>query len=50
MGGYHRFWDECTSTPFLFNSATRGFIAYDDAQSSAAKAVSSLPLPLEMID
>lgn len=31
-------WDACTSTPFLFNSKTRIFIAYDDVQSTGLKA------------
>lgn len=40
QNGYTRYWDECTATPFLFNNKTREFISYDDAKSSAAKAVS----------
>lgn len=31
-------WDSCSQTPFLFNSKTRQFIAYEDSASVAAKA------------
>ncbi|KAH7102155.1 glycoside hydrolase [Auriculariales sp. MPI-PUGE-AT-0066] len=37
-GAWTRYWDDCSQTPFLFNNATRELIAYDDAQSYAAKA------------
>lgn len=40
LNGYTRYWDTCTSTPFLFNPSIKRLIIYDDAQSSAAKAVS----------
>ncbi|KAK4701180.1 chitinase, partial [Phenoliferia sp. Uapishka_3] len=37
-GGYRRYWDDCTSTPFLFNNQSLEFISYDDSRSAAAKA------------
>ncbi|KAL8293590.1 hypothetical protein RQP46_000291 [Phenoliferia psychrophenolica] len=37
-GGFTRYWDACTSTPFLFNPSTRVFVSYDDAQSTKIKA------------
>lgn len=40
MKGFERHWDNCTSTPFLFNPETRVLITYDDAESAALKAVS----------
>lgn len=39
MGGYKRYWDDCTSTPFLFNPSTKLFIAYEDVRSTNLKAV-----------
>lgn len=30
-------WDECTSTPFLFNPEQKQLISYSDAESNAAK-------------
>lgn len=38
LKGYTRYWDACSSTPFLFNPAKKNLIAYDDAESIAAKA------------
>ncbi|GAA5894014.1 hypothetical protein JCM6882_007959 [Rhodosporidiobolus microsporus] len=37
-GGYTRYYDSCTETPFLFNPSTKSWITYDDEQSWAAKA------------
>ncbi|EGU11610.1 Endochitinase [Rhodotorula toruloides ATCC 204091] len=39
QGGYTRYFDSCTQTPFLFNpaGAQKSFITYDDAQSYTAK-------------
>ncbi|BGP26597.1 hypothetical protein JCM10295v2_005550 [Rhodotorula toruloides] len=39
QGGYTRYFDSCTQTPFLFNPAggQKSFITYDDAQSYTAK-------------
>ncbi|GAA6013707.1 hypothetical protein JCM10207_004827 [Rhodosporidiobolus poonsookiae] len=37
-GGYTRYWDDCTKTPFLFSPTDRTFITYDDDESWAAKA------------
>lgn len=46
--GFERYFDECTATPFLFNSRTRTLISYNDAESAHAVAVSSLSLsPLQ---
>ncbi|KAM0750717.1 glycoside hydrolase [Meredithblackwellia eburnea MCA 4105] len=36
--GYQRLFDQCTSTPFLFNSATMTLITYDDRASASMKA------------
>ncbi|KAL4266563.1 glycosyl hydrolase 18 family protein [Pleurotus pulmonarius] len=36
--GYKRGWDNCSSTPFLFNTAKSTFVSYDDPQSLAMKA------------
>ncbi|KAL8276834.1 hypothetical protein RQP46_010765 [Phenoliferia psychrophenolica] len=36
--GFTRYWDDCTSTPFLFNPATKTFITYDDSESIGFKA------------
>ncbi|CEQ41924.1 SPOSA6832_03687, partial [Sporobolomyces salmonicolor] len=38
-GGYTRYFDQCTQTPFLFNPKKRHFLSYDDPQSAGAKAV-----------
>ncbi|GAA5823897.1 hypothetical protein JCM11251_003339 [Rhodosporidiobolus azoricus] len=38
IGGYTRYYDSCTETPFLFNPSTKSWITYDDEQSWAAKA------------
>ncbi|KAK4048556.1 hypothetical protein OIV83_004724 [Microbotryomycetes sp. JL201] len=38
LNGYVRYWDECTQTPFLWNSSKRHMINYDDARSAGAKA------------
>ncbi|KAM0754712.1 glycoside hydrolase, partial [Meredithblackwellia eburnea MCA 4105] len=35
--GFTRYWDSCTSTPFLFNPGLRLFITYEDKQSATAK-------------
>ncbi|GAA5938900.1 hypothetical protein JCM1841_000846 [Sporobolomyces salmonicolor] len=37
-GGYTRYFDQCTQTPFLFNPKKRHFLSYDDPQSAGAKA------------
>ncbi|KZV88406.1 family 18 glycoside hydrolase [Exidia glandulosa HHB12029] len=37
-GGFTRYFDACSGTPFLFNSKTRDFIAYDDPASFGVKA------------
>lgn len=36
--GYVRYWDTAAQAPYLWNTATRHFISYDDPQSLAAKA------------
>ncbi|KAL8276822.1 hypothetical protein RQP46_010753 [Phenoliferia psychrophenolica] len=36
--GFTRYWDDCTSTPFLFNPSTKVFITYDDSESIGLKA------------
>ncbi|KAM0786063.1 hypothetical protein ACM66B_006874 [Microbotryomycetes sp. NB124-2] len=38
LQGYVRYWDDCAQTPFLWNSAKRHMINYDDARSTGAKA------------
>ncbi|KAM0754711.1 glycoside hydrolase, partial [Meredithblackwellia eburnea MCA 4105] len=38
LNGFTRYWDHCSSTPFLFNPTVRNFITYEDRQSAAAKA------------
>ncbi|GAA6063502.1 hypothetical protein JCM10212_004764 [Sporobolomyces blumeae] len=38
MGGYERIFDQCSQTPFLFNSAKKQMIVYDDAKSAGLKA------------
>ncbi|GAA5892941.1 glycoside hydrolase family 18 protein [Sporobolomyces salmoneus] len=38
LKGYERIWDQCSETPFLFNSETRQMIVYDDAKSAGLKA------------
>lgn len=40
MKGYERIYDQCSETPFLFNSGTKEMIVYDDAKSAGMKAVS----------
>lgn len=35
--GYIRYWDESASVPYLYNSAERVFVSYEDTQSVAAK-------------
>ncbi|BGP18683.1 hypothetical protein JCM10213_006905 [Rhodosporidiobolus nylandii] len=37
-GGFTRYFDSCTQTPFLFNPTTKVFYAYDDEVSWQAKA------------
>ncbi|KAI5475913.1 glycoside hydrolase family 18 protein, partial [Pseudohyphozyma bogoriensis] len=36
-GGYVRYYDECTATPFLFSPSKRDLIAYEDLESLTAK-------------
>ncbi|GAA5880704.1 hypothetical protein JCM16303_004318 [Sporobolomyces ruberrimus] len=38
MKGYERIYDQCSETPFLFNSGTKEMIVYDDARSAGMKA------------
>ncbi|GAA5999133.1 hypothetical protein JCM5350_005888 [Sporobolomyces pararoseus] len=38
LKGYERFWDQCSETPFLFNSDSKEMIVYDDAKSAGIKA------------
>jgi len=38
LKGFKRYWDNCSETPFLFNSAKKYFISYDDSQSIQQKA------------
>ncbi|KAK4050102.1 hypothetical protein OIV83_003673 [Microbotryomycetes sp. JL201] len=38
LGNWKRYWDDCTRTPFLFNSKTKVLISYDDADSIKKKA------------
>ncbi|GAA5927514.1 glycoside hydrolase family 18 protein [Sporobolomyces koalae] len=38
LNGYKRIYDQCSETPFLFNSATKEMIVYDDAKSAGIKA------------
>ncbi|KAM0788202.1 hypothetical protein ACM66B_001361 [Microbotryomycetes sp. NB124-2] len=38
LGKWKRFWDDCTRTPFLFNSKTKVLISYDDAESIKKKS------------
>ncbi|GAA5974702.1 hypothetical protein JCM11641_007231 [Rhodosporidiobolus odoratus] len=37
-GGFTRYWDDCTKTPFLFNPSTKAMYMYDDDESWGAKA------------
>ncbi|GAA6062231.1 hypothetical protein JCM10212_000810 [Sporobolomyces blumeae] len=37
LHGWKRYFDECAATPFLYNSATKYFISYDDQESALAK-------------
>ncbi|KAI0068759.1 glycoside hydrolase [Artomyces pyxidatus] len=37
-GGFTRYWDACSSTPFLRSARAGQVVAYDDAQSLALKA------------
>ncbi|ORY88714.1 glycosyl hydrolases family 18-domain-containing protein [Leucosporidium creatinivorum] len=37
-GGFTRYWDECLSTPFLFNSESKVLISYDDSESVKIKS------------
>ncbi|KZV89515.1 glycoside hydrolase family 18 protein [Exidia glandulosa HHB12029] len=37
-GGFTRGWDNCSTTPFLYNTAQSTFVSYDDPASLAAKA------------
>jgi chitinase len=39
LNGFTRTFDQCSSTPFLFNPSTREFLTYDDPQSVEVKAV-----------
>jgi chitinase len=36
--GFTRYWDEAAQAPYLWNSASRTFISYDDPQSIAIKS------------
>jgi len=38
-GGFTRYWDDCSSTPYLRSEAARQLVAYDDPQSLAFKAL-----------
>ncbi|GAA94376.1 glycoside hydrolase family 18 protein [Mixia osmundae IAM 14324] len=38
LGDYERYWDSCSSTPFLYNTKTGYLYTYDDAQSIKIKA------------
>nr|AEH16745.1 chitinase [Glaciozyma antarctica] len=38
MSGWTRYWDSCTSTPFLFNPSKKLFLSYDDVTSTGIKA------------
>ncbi len=35
--GFTRFWDAAAQVPYLYNSQTREFVSYEDAESAAAK-------------
>lgn len=35
--GYTRYWDAAAQVPYLYNSATRMFVSYEDAESVAGK-------------
>ncbi|KAI0053357.1 glycoside hydrolase family 18 protein [Auriscalpium vulgare] len=37
QAGIARVYDECSQTPFVYNSTSKVFVSYDDAQSFAAK-------------
>ncbi|KAJ7682670.1 glycoside hydrolase [Mycena polygramma] len=37
-GGFTRYWDECSSTPYLRSPSTRQVVTYDDPQSLGMKA------------
>jgi chitinase len=37
-GGFTRYWDECSSTPFLHSESNRQIITYDDPVSLGMKA------------
>ena len=37
-GGFTRFWDNCSSTPFLRNEEIKQVISYDDTESFGLKA------------
>ncbi|KAJ7668686.1 glycoside hydrolase family 18 protein [Mycena polygramma] len=37
-GGFKRAWDQCSTTPFLYNTAQRTVVSYDDTSSFEAKA------------
>lgn len=36
-GDFHRFWDEKTQTPWLFNKRSKQFVSYDDPKSIGIK-------------
>lgn len=38
-GGFTRYWDDCSSTPYLRSEAARQLVAYDDPQSLLFKAL-----------
>lgn len=45
-GGYKRYWDACTMTPFLFYPYKKQWITYDDASSIGHKALLARKLGL----
>jgi chitinase len=41
-GGFVRYWDDCSSTPYLRSDSARQIITYDDPESLAMKAAFAL--------
>jgi chitinase len=41
-GGFTRYWDDCSSTPYLRSASARQVITYDDPESLAMKAAFAL--------
>jgi chitinase len=35
--GFTRYWDKAASAPYLYNSATKVFVSYEDTESLTAK-------------